>query len=358
MTNLSSSSSASTASFEDASSEVLEEKRRHLDRLSDEAGRFSMLAVDQRQSLRRMIARQSGGPPEAVAPEQLALIKEVVVSAAAALGTAVLLDPEYGQPEALAKAPEAVGVLNSAEVSGYRAAAGGERESRLLDAWSPRRLKRLGANGVKLLIWHHAEMSDATRQHQAQVVERVGRGCAEAGLPFLLEVKTYPIDDDLSEADWAARKPEHVIDGARVYSAPRFGVDLLKMEFPTFLRHADAYQDASFGQPPVLYDMDEVRALCQRLDEAAAVPWVILSAGVDLEEFLEDVRVANEAGASGFLCGRTIWKGVMDAYPQTDAMRAYMQRSGRERFEAILEANTGALPWPQHQRFQNTALSQ
>jgi tagatose 1,6-diphosphate aldolase len=338
------------------------EKSRHLRRLTDEEGRFSMLAVDQRQSLRRMIARRTGADPEAVAAESLTTVKEVVASAVAPLGTAVLMDPEYGHPEALEGVPEEVGVLMSAEVSGYEAA-GGERRSRLLSEWNPERLKAAGADGVKLLIWHHAGVSEATRRHQERIVKQTGAGCAEAGLPFLLEVKTYPLGDvrdddrdgDSGGVDWARRKPEHILDGARVYSAPRFGVDLLKMEFPAFVRHTEERQEASFGRAPALYDRGEVQALCQKLDEAAAVPWVILSAGVDLDEFLENVRLANAAGASGFLCGRTIWKGVMEAYPEIEQMRAYMQGPARSRFEAILEANAQALPLPRHRCFRNEA---
>ena len=58
-----------------------------------------------------------------------------------------------------------------------------------------------------------------------------------------------------------------------------------------------------------MYELAEVKDACQKLDETSTLPWVILSAGVDIEEFIENVNLATDAGASGFLlCGRAIWK--------------------------------------------------
>lgn len=338
---------------------IQSEKRLALDRLSGADGRFSMLAVDQRQSLRRMVARATGGEPEEVAADRLSLIKKMVVASTSDLGTAVLLDPEYGYPDAVQAASDDVGVLMSAEVSGYEATEQGARRSCLLSEWDPERMKECGASGVKLLIWHHTEAPEAVQRHQEKIVETVGRQCEAAQLPFLLEVKTYPLGggrngtlEDRQAEQYAQAKPDLVIHGAEMYSAPRFKVDLLKLEFPVDIKHAAPYQHKTFGQGPVLFTMQEVHDACKRLNRAAGVPWVLLSAGVSLDEFLEVVQLAGESGASGFLCGRTIWKGVMDAYPDEDAMRTHLDSEGRSHFEAILHANRNARPWPDHPYFR------
>lgn len=139
-------------------------------------------------------------------------------------------------------------------------------------------------------------------------------------MPFVLEVVTYPLrgQDKKGEA-FARLKPELVADAARTYSEPRFHVDLLKLEFPANLKYAEEFQGASFAAGRAVYGLDEVRSACREVDSAAAVPWVILSAGVDSDEFIEDVRLANEAGASGFLCGRAVWKRIVDAFPDDRA---------------------------------------
>lgn len=41
------------------------------------------------------------------------------------------------------------------------------------------------------------------------------------------------------------------------------------------------------------------------------MPWVILSSGVEEKFFPRAVRVAMEAGASGFLAGRAAWSSVI-----------------------------------------------
>ncbi|HEX7072266.1 MAG TPA: hypothetical protein VF190_15745, partial [Rhodothermales bacterium] len=68
-------------------------------------------------------------------------------------------------------------------------------------------------------------------------------------------------------------------------------------------------------------------------------------------EFVENVRLANAAGASGFLCGRAVWKHVVDHYPDAHAMRQFAESSARDHFSLIRAANDGARPWTQHPRF-------
>ena len=75
-------------------------------------------------------------------------------------------------------------------------------------------------------------------------------------------------------------------------------IDILKAEFPADLR----------------YEQDEHTLLgyCRALDEASAVPWILLSAGVGFDDFLREVRIASQAGASGFLAGRALWQEAVE----------------------------------------------
>lgn len=332
-----------------------EDKHAHMRRLSDEHGRFSMLAVDQRQSLRGMIAEEKGIQPTDIPGSDLTRIKRIVAETVAPTSSAVLLDPIYGFPKALENADGYGGVLVAAEVTGYETVRERERLSRLVDEWDPAAWVRKGVDGVKLLLWHHPAVSTVARQHQESLVERVGAQCAEAGLPLLLEAKVYPLYGTSLNAGWARVKPYLVIDAAKTYSAPRFAVDLLKLDFPVDLKYVEEYQrpDVEWKAGEAVYDLGAVQSFCERLDEAAQVPWVILSAGVDLEEFVENIRLANEAGASGFLCGRTVWKNVISEFPDEKRMRDHMIQVGVPNFHAILEANESALPWHQHRCFQS-----
>lgn len=318
-----------------------------------------MLAIDQRGSLRRMFARQDGTRPSDVAPEQLQQVKRVVTRAAASMTTGLLTDPLYGYPASIDILPSTIGVLLSGEQTGYRLADGGERRTRLLEDWSPERVLRSGADALKLLIYHHPEASTETCQHEQEIVRSVGRACDEIGLPFILEVVTYPLEGTAEDAaGQARRKPDLVIDAAETFSDPQYQVDVLKLEFPANLKFVDAYQNTSFGKGEAVYDRPTVERACERLDQAAGVPWVILSAGVGIDEFVATLKLANAAGASGFLCGRAVWKDIVEYAPDEAAMTRFMEETGRPRFERLLEANETARSWTNHPKYRESRSDQ
>lgn len=121
---------------------------------------------------------------------------------------------------------------------------------------------------------------------------------------------SYPVGSEASNPqEFARQKEEIVIETARQITA--LPIDVLKAEFPA---------DMKFNNDGV-----SLLRLCRALDAASRVPWVLLSAGVDIETFCTQVEIACEAGASGFLGGRAIWQEVM---PMTDAAkRAQFYRS-------------------------------
>ncbi len=325
---------------------------RRLNRLADSTGRFSMLAVDQRGSLRRMIVRKTGGEADEVPGRSLGRVKRIVTETIAPMASGVLTDPLYGYPASIDVLPADVGVLLANEKTGYRPANDDERRSRLLDDWSVERTVRSGADGVKLLIYHHPEASTETLDHQKGIVETVGAACAANDVPFILEAVTYAIEGrDKESAEFARRKPDLVVRTAETYADPRFNVDLLKIEFPASLKYTEEYQDRPYGLGTTVYDRAAVEEACHRLDEAATMPWVILSAGVDIEEFIEDLRLTNAAGGSGFLCGRAVWKRIIEHYPDEQAMHQHMDTEGRSNFRRLLEVNSSALPWFEHRSF-------
>ena len=141
---------------------------------------------------------------------------------------------------------------------------------------------------------------------------------------------SYSLDAARSKdsAAFAAERPSVVIETARRLS--RSGADVLKMEFP---------QDIKFNQEWAAW-----QKACTELSEACAVPWVLLSAGVDFEQFKPQAQVACECGASGFLAGRAIWK---EAAPMSPVERAaFLQNTARDRLRQLLDiASAAARPW-------------
>jgi sulfofructosephosphate aldolase len=78
------------------------------------------------------------------------------------------------------------------------------------------------------------------------------------------------------------------------------------------------------------------------LTEAAARPWVVLSAGVPLERFEPAVEAACWGGASGFLAGRAIWSDAI----ALDGLEANLQRISAPRLQGLGElVDEVARPW-------------
>jgi tagatose 1,6-diphosphate aldolase len=78
-------------------------KRTHLEKLSGPTGIIGALAIDQRRSLRRMIANAAGVPLEIISDGQLTQFKEAVSEVLSPHATAILFDTEYGMNGAAAR---------------------------------------------------------------------------------------------------------------------------------------------------------------------------------------------------------------------------------------------------------------
>ncbi|MBI4498331.1 MAG: tagatose 1,6-diphosphate aldolase [Chloroflexi bacterium] len=300
---------------------------RGLQRIASPAGIFAMTALDHRGSMRRMIRPDT---PKAVGGEMLTQYKQEICAALAPASTAMLLDPIYGAAQVLASGalPREVGLLVSLEKTGYT----GSSEARLtelLPDWSAEKVKRMGAEAAKLLIYYHPGQPETAAQ-QRRLVCRVAEECARLDLPLLVEPLAYPVGDgDQDPAEFARRKPGVVAETARQVTA--LGIDVLKAEFPADLR----------------YEHDEGRLLaaCQQLDEAAQAPWVLLSAGVTFEEFARQVEIAAKAGASGFLAGRAVWQEAM-AMTDGAERRRWLETVAADRVRRLAEIATSyGRPW-------------
>ncbi len=331
-------------------------KLANLRRLADQNGRFKMLAVDQRDSMRKSLASVLGKTPDQVAFEDLATTKALITGTLAPFATGVLMDPVYGLPYSLPDLPYTSGFLLADEETGFEKAGRGgkERKTHLIDGWSTGKAQRAGANAVKLLIYYRPDGSQDVRSHQESVVRQIGQECAEVDLPFLLELVAYAIEEPSGDsAEFARKRPDFVAGMAKEFSKPEYQVDILKLEFPGDLKYTEEFCrkvfDGKVRQP--VYQLSDMKAACTRVDEASSLPWVILSAGVDIQEFLFNLNVAVEAGASGFLCGRAIWKDALPLYPDLKRMHAFLISDGRYNFERANTVAGKARPWHWHRRF-------
>ena len=245
---------------------------------------FAIVAFDQRGSYQKMM------PPGATYA-QLAQVKREIIGALSRDASAILTDPTYGLGAAMQMSGRA-GLLLALEKSGYSGDSTW-RQTELMADWTPRKIRLAGADAVKFMVYYNPRVEPLASEQEA-MIRRVVEDCHSWDLPVFLEPMSYSGDPaiDKNSADFARERESIVIETARRLSAT--GADVLKLEFPLDIKY-----EAVRGK---------WRAACQRVSDAAAVPWVLLSAGVDFSQFKPQARIACESGASGFLAGRAIWK--------------------------------------------------
>ncbi len=286
-------------------------KLRRLQQAAGATGRFTVLAIDHRGPLRRRLEPEVGA--ERVDAELAALKRDIVV-ALAPHSTAVLLDPEFGLETSVRSGalPGRTGLLVALDTGSTGDPA--RVETGLVEGWSPGRIARTGAAGVKLLVYYHPDAPGAGAVED--LVRSVARDCEAAEIPLYLEPLSW------NPADAAARLPSAERRRVVIETARRLvplGVDVLKAEFPVEAREVP--------------DEAVWRDACLELSAACAVPWVLLSAGVSDDVFLAQTRVACGAGASGVIAGRAIWNDAVQA--DGEARRTVLAGPATERLRRV-----------------------
>ncbi len=311
---------------------------------ADERGVIAAAAMDQRGSLKRAITKARGAE---ATPEDLRAFKEAVVEVLTPHASAVLLDPEYGLGAA-AKRAQGVGLLLAYEKSGYDHSAGG-RLPDLLPEQTVRRLVEAGANAIKILVYYNPFDDERVNAQKQAFIERVGAECKAHDVPLFLEPLAY--DERIGDEkglEFAKVKPKYVAAYMEEFSKPHYGVDVLKVEFPVNVKFVKGMRAFVGGE--AAYDREEAKEHLQRAAEAAKKPFIYLSAGVDMDEFIESLELAAEAGVpySGVLCGRATWKDGIAVYAQegVSGLRRWLETKGVENITRLNETlAAGAKPW-------------
>jgi tagatose 1,6-diphosphate aldolase len=291
-------------------------KARGMDQLSRQ-GIFAMCALDHRGSLKRMLNREH---PDGVGYEEMVGFKLDLCGVIAPHVSAILLDPVYGAPEAIAKGvlPPDCGLLVSLEETGYAGGAD-DRITNLLPDFGIEKVKKMGASAAKLLLYFRPDRPSTSLQ--LDTVRALAEEAKRWDIPFLVEPMSY----SLKEEDYAKLKPELIIHIAQAVSS--LPIDVLKIEFPGDLK-----------------DEGEAMELCSRLDSSSRVPWVVLSGGVDFPTFLRQVEIACSQGASGFLGGRALWQEAT-RLPDREGRANFFQDTVVERIAQLRQAASSGTPW-------------
>jgi sulfofructosephosphate aldolase len=263
-----------------------------LDAIARPSGTFAMVAMDQRESLRTMMG---GDAPD----ERLVRFKVAVARELGPHASGFLMDRHFGWDEVARTGPNGLMLAVDTLVQ----EPGGAVEDTGLDA----AVEPGPAVGLKLLvIWR----DDADRARRLELARQFVELAREHGLLSVLEGIVRAEDREAAIVEAAAELAS-------------VGPSLYKVEVP-FRGRGD------------------VEAACREIDAVVPMPWVVLSNGVELEDFPAAVEAACRAGASGFLAGRAIWSDLVHEDDPAPALRE-VALPRLQRLAALVDAQ--ARPW-------------
>ncbi len=296
-------------------------KRWGLRRLASADGFFSMVAIDQRPPIEQLVAKARGIARSEVGFADISLCKRWLAQALAPHAGALLVDPNYAYPAMADLLQPQRGLLLTLEDHRFEDTPCGRKSHSIAD-WSVAKIRRLGADAVKVLAWYRPDASDEVLEHQHRYVREIGQQCREHDIAFIFELLTYPFPqgpDSLRDyVEDPAKAPQRVVDSVKAFAGPEYGVDLFKLESPI---PAPALPD------PAAADGAAAQAWFDALGAACGdTPWVMLSAGASMGDFERALRYALRAGASGFLAGRAVWWEALSRFPDEAAVAAALQR--------------------------------
>ena len=290
-----------------------------LSSISNSDGIFSIVAMDQRNTLKKMFTAVGVTATD----EDMFTAKIAVASALSKAASGILLDPTWGVPAVNENdvLPTTCGLLVAAENPDRGNFNGEPRPTKMIGqdaAW----VKSQGGQAVKVLVSMHpgrpmkAGEPDLTSE-TVELVRNIVADCKAQGIPSVIENLIYalpnaePLTDD--------QKENLIVESAILLNETK--PDLLKLEFPMSERG------------------------CKRLADSLTVPWAVLSAGVAFDQFKKVITISCDAGgASGFIAGRSIWKEAI-GMNKADQEK-FLNSTAIARLEELNATVVGrAVPW-------------
>jgi sulfofructosephosphate aldolase len=281
-----------------------------LDALARESGTFLMVAMDQRESLRTMLAEHGHDATD----ERIADFKVAVTRELSPHGSALLVDSEYGWFDRIVAehlvAPTC-GLIMAVDALDQEPGQIVE-DTTLDDTVDVAAAAADGVVALKLLvIWR----DDEQRQRRIEMSQAFSELAHRHGLLAVLEPVVRVAEGERESA---------IVEAARELSVT--GCDLYKCQVPL----------AGKGDP------GEITRWSREIDAATVCPWVVLSQGVDPADFPSAVEAACKGGASGMLAGRAVWTATLGADDPSELLRT-VSVPRLEQLGAIVDAH--GTPW-------------
>ncbi|MDK9429329.1 hypothetical protein QP016_01080 [Gallibacterium anatis] len=259
--------------------------------IARQSGGFAMLAIDQREALRLMFESKFQRP---IPDQELTNFKVQAAKILSPYASAVLVDNQFSYKQVVAE--QAISSSSSMIVAKDRFIPGNGipvDQVCIDDEVNAEDVKKNGGKALKLLVlWRE----DEDKEQRMEMVKNFNDICHKSGLISIIEPVVRPprVGDKFDREAAIIAAAKELGDS---------GADLYKGEMPLCGKG----------------DYSTLLNATKKLNEHINMPWVILSSGVLPTLFPRAVRIAMEAGASGFLAGRAVWSSIV-GLPDTELM--------------------------------------
>ena len=286
---------------------------RRLARLASPDGYFLVAALDHPENYLALFDQDIARVPYDVVVRS----KLELATALAPHASALLLDPVFSHAQAIATGtvPGPVGILAALDMLRYTpdTPPGWDPDTRLRPGWDPAAVARTGADGGKLVVLYRTELDELAARQRALVAD-LAVACRAVALPLVIEPIWYPLPgEDPTDPQLARRRADAIVASGAEFAA--LGADIMKMQLPGSV--ASAAQRAS------------ATAAARELDSTLRVPWVLLSEGAGYDDFAVQMRIAAQAGASGYMAGRAVWGDAVGNLAPADRSTALARAGDR-----------------------------
>ena len=239
--------------------------------------------------------------------DQIADFKTLCAKVFSPYVQSILVDPIYGNDAITVAINSGKTILLTREETGYTDNPDG-RLTVLSNHFTSTKLKEMGANAIKLLMYYNSDASNA--QKQIDIAKRVRDETIDLNMPFLLEIVTYPVDGN------PYHKGDAIVDAVsdlRTYS------DILKLEYPV---------------DPSAEDAENAIPYLNQISSEAEQPWVLLSRGMKFDFYKKALKISKENGCKGFAVGRAVWQEVAELQNWDDKVN-FMNTIGIKRMKEL-----------------------
>jgi len=287
------------------------------------------IAIDAGSGLKKALkeARSSDAKED-----DLFTFKRSVISTLGQSASTVLIDSTFG-PDLIKSFPANCSPMMAYEADVYHIS-DKERITKLPENINISDFSKLGYKVLKFFMYYAPNDDKEINKKKESIIEKIGKDCVGNNISFLMEPLVYDPFKKPGSLDYAFLKPKLVEQATRVFSNPKFNVDILKVEVPVDLSFVEGFGD------PIMKQSKAIKCFKDASDAAGDIPLVYLSAGVSFNWFKASIKMAIEAevDCSGFMCGRAVWSEAIKVFGDNgeDVLIEWLNTIGLNRLNQLI----------------------